>query len=128
MTNFEKVQQFIVRANHLRRLAGFENISTSAQMRMVDEEYAEVKEAFHANDKAEMIKELVDLLYVTYTVLDTLGVYGDHAFNLVHENNMNKMAEGARFRTDGKLLKPDGFVKVTREEILQAAYGDTTND
>jgi predicted HAD superfamily Cof-like phosphohydrolase len=86
---------------------------------MINEEYREVQEALQ-EDQTELVKELVDLLYVVYGALETLIVDADNVFELVHQNNMQKLGEGARFRADGKLLKPDGFVKLTKDQVKDA--------
>jgi len=123
MTNFEKVQAFVQRANELRKQAGLPYVSFNAQLTMINEEYREVQAALQ-EDEPELVKELVDLLYVVYGALETLLVDADNVFELVHQNNMNKLGEGARFRDDGKLLKPDGFVKLTKDQVKDAYEGN----
>jgi predicted HAD superfamily Cof-like phosphohydrolase len=123
MTNFEKVQAFIQRANELRKQAGLPYVTFDAQLTMINEEYREVQEALQ-EDQTELVKELVDLLYVVYGALETLIVDADNVFELVHQNNMQKLGEGAKFRADGKLLKPDGFVKLTKDQVKDAYEGN----
>ena len=62
--------------------------------------------------RAELCKEWAD----TQVVLSNIAVYFDipagAAFNRVHANNMTKVVDGKlRLREDGKILKPEGYVK-----------------
>ncbi len=85
--------------------------------KLIEEEYAEVMEAFGALASAEtpdlpasitpVLHELADLLYVTYGAMIAFGVDADAIFAEVHRANMQKM--GGPRRADGKQLKPPGW-------------------
>ncbi len=89
----------------------------SLRRTLIEEEQAEVLEAFSRfqaasleHNKVEfhaLVHELTDLLYVTYGALVAFGVEPDGVFAEVHRANMQK-ATGPR-REDGKQLKPEGW-------------------
>jgi predicted HAD superfamily Cof-like phosphohydrolase len=62
--------------------------------------------------RAEYVKELVDLLYVTIGGFVELGVDAEAVWNAVHASNMSKV-DGTlgpiQRRSDGKVIKPLGW-------------------
>lgn len=60
-----------------------------------------------------LMKELADLLYVVYGTAVQLGCDLDDVFLQVHKDNMAKIwPDGKpRFDKDGKVVKPDGYVR-----------------
>jgi predicted HAD superfamily Cof-like phosphohydrolase len=82
-------------------------------------EYMEVKtpNLVSTDITLEMVKELCDLLVVTYGALVSLGVDGDAAFRLVMENNDGKIAHAQR-REDGKTVVP-AEIKVQLKEKMR---------
>ena len=81
--------------------------------RLFQEEYAETLEALEELRAdpdvcgaafAHLMRELADMLYVTYGMFAACGVDADAVFAEVHRANMHKTA-GKR-RSDGKVLKP----------------------
>lgn len=95
--------------------------------RLIDEEYAEVSEAFsnfldaieeeRPPDLASLVHELTDLLYVTYGAIQTCGVDPDAVFAEIHRANLTK-AGGPR-RADGKILKPEGWQPADVRTIIE---------
>lgn len=74
---------------------------------LLREEAEEAAEAFEAGDLAHVLKELCDVLWVTYGGAIAAGVDIDAAFEAVRESNMSKLP-GCTVRADGKLCKgPD---------------------
>lgn len=71
---------------------------------LVKEEYGEVLSATEADD---LLKELADLVYVTYGYAATFGWDLDEAVRRVHASNMSKLGPDGKpiFRADGKVLK-----------------------
>lgn len=56
--------------------------------------------------KEHVIKELCDVLYVTYWLAARIGVDVNEAFRRVHASNMSKLVEGKPFKdASGKVLK-----------------------
>ena len=101
---------------------------------LIDEEYAEVKEAIaelreragsadgaDPLDLTDLASELVDLLYVTYGALEALGVPTEQVFGAIHDANMAKLA-GPK-RADGKQLKPEGWQPADVRSIISNAIG-----
>ena len=74
-------------------------------------------EAASPADLAPLAHELVDLLYVTYGALLSLGLDPDAAFAEVHRANLHK-ATGPR-RADGKQLKPEGWQPADLRPLLE---------
>lgn len=131
MNNYDKVAEFNKRVTELRREHNLPGVTFGTQMGLIDEEHREVAEALDNyltvptdDHTAELVKELCDLLYVTYGMLTKLHGNKEDVFNLVHANNMRKFGEGAHFNVSGKLMKPEGFVKLTTEDILKALNSD----
>ncbi len=70
-----------------------------------------------------LAQELVDLLYVTYGSFVALGIDAAAVFAEVHRANMQKTT-GPR-REDGKILKPEGFVKADVQGVLRGLLEGT---
>ena len=69
---------------------------------LLKEEFSEVRDA---DTPIDLLKELADLVYVTYGYAATYGWNLDEAVRRVHKSNMSKLG------VDGKPLKrPDGKV------------------
>ena len=62
-------------------------------------------------NKAELTKELADLLYVTYGMAVTFGLPIDEVFERVHRSNMSKLGDDGKplYRDDGKVLKGPNY-------------------
>jgi len=108
MTNFGKVCEFNEAFGGAK--------SWHVQYKLLTEEFAEVAaeipSAMYAADMemlvpeeeycermGRLVKELADLLYVTYGFFQVLGVDADKVFEIVHESNMSKLGP------DGKPVK-----------------------
>jgi predicted HAD superfamily Cof-like phosphohydrolase len=52
-----------------------------------------------------------------------LDIDADVIYTLVHNNNMTKVTGDARFRADGKLLKPDTYRSLTSSQLEAAMTG-----
>lgn len=94
---------------------------------LISEEYLEVIDAINTKqtDIEHIVKELCDLLFVTYGTILSYGVNPDFAFNLVYKSNMSKIGiNGVPEKApNGKVLKgahyrsPDMFLIHTVENI-----------
>lgn len=70
---------------------------------LIHEEHVEF---FGAENRAEQIKEAIDILVVTVGWLLSAGVDAAEAWRRVHESNMSKLTDGKLLkREDGKVLK-----------------------
>lgn len=67
---------------------------------------------------AELLKELVDSVYVLMQLANTLGLPFDAGWNEVHRSNMEKVTPKVIRREDGKILKPPGWKKPDMEAVI----------
>lgn len=96
--------------------------------RLITEEYLETMDAAEAFDlrfgrpskPVELIDGLIDLLYVTYGMLNVLGVDADKMFRIVHKHNMMKTPRRNEY---GKIKKPKGFIE-PHDEIAKQLKND----
>ena len=79
--------------------------------KLIEEEVSELLEALTENNKADILKELVDVVVVCVGLADTYGWDFDEAFARVHRSNMSKVGKDGKplYREDGKLLKGDQY-------------------
>lgn len=97
------------------------------RMKLITEEYLELVEASRTaldNDtpenRAHVLKEIIDLLYVTLgmgVVFYKTDACRD-AFEIVHDNNLDKLRDGIIKDEDGKVLKPEGWKPVDLRELV----------
>lgn len=93
------------------------------RVRLLQEELDELKQANEDGDIIEVADAITDILYV---LLGTACEYGlidkmEEMWDLVHNNNMNKLWPDGKVhkREDGKVIKPEGFVKVELKTLFQ---------
>jgi len=67
---------------------------------------------------AALAKELADSRYVATYAFSCFGLKDVPFQRIVDQNNLMKFGPGHRFREDGKLLPPPGFVKADCKEQL----------
>lgn len=79
----------------------------------------ENKEYFAASEDQDIIETLDAFADQLYILLGSINAHGLQdkiipAFQLVHENNMRKLGPDGKVlkNADGKVIKPEGFVKV----------------
>jgi predicted HAD superfamily Cof-like phosphohydrolase len=95
-TNFEKVIDFCVCANHPVHATNQVDIfdtrpdRVSLRLALIEEEVRELKQAIEEKNFTEVIDALSDILYVTYGAGAEFGINLDKTFDLVHESNMTK--------------------------------------
>ena len=90
------------------------------RMKLIEEEYHELMEELERGCLAGIAKESCDVIYVVMGTLVRLGIPFQPVWNAVHNSNLLK-AGGPR-RADGKILKPDGYVK-PEWKIAKMAFG-----
>ena len=96
------------------------------RVRLIQEEFDELKEAMASGNLAAVAKEMADLLYVTYGTAVSYGIDMDPVFREVHRSNLSKI--GGYKRADGKWVKPptyspadiESIVEVQREQLTAA--------
>jgi len=84
---------------------------------LVNEEYTEVLSAETAEN---MLKELADLVYVTYGFSATFGWDLDEAVRRVHASNMSKLGVDGNpvYRGDGKVLKGPNYAEPNLTDLI----------
>ena len=72
------------------------------------------------SNKANILKELADLVYVCYQYAANLGWDLDEAMHRVHESNMSKLDESGKpiYRDDGKGLKGPNYAPPNLEDLV----------
>src|SRR2546430_2953806 len=88
----------------------------SLRVRLIQEEFEELKVALGQQDLAAVAKELADLLYVVYGTAVSCGIDLEPVFREVHRSNMSKV--GGHKRADGKWVKPPGYSPARIQPIL----------
>jgi predicted HAD superfamily Cof-like phosphohydrolase len=86
------------------------------RVRLIQEEFDELKEAMQAADENAVAKELADLLYVVYGTAVSYGIDMEPVFREVHRSNMTK--RGGYKREDGKWVKPPTYSPAVLQPIL----------
>lgn len=135
-TNYEMIREFH-EAYGLDLDAPLSTKVLELRYNLIDEEFEEVNEEIefwntegyhwsrvkepHEVDKAALLKELTDLLYVVYGTGASFGWDMDEAFRRVHESNMSKLGEDGkpiRRESDGKVLKGPNYKKPDLEDLV----------
>ena len=73
---------------------------------LTDEEYNELVQAYANGRRDEIIKEAVDLIWVSYGLLHLLGIDADEAFGRVYASNQTKIPFEY---VDGKVQKGKNY-------------------
>ena len=87
------------------------------RVRLIQEEFEELKEAMAAGNLAAVAKEMADLLYVTYGTAVSYGIDMEPVFREVHRSNLSKV--GGYKRADGKWVKPPTYSPADIESIVE---------
>ena len=96
------------------------------QKSLIVEEFKEFLEAegmlFRNNSvfHEEALKELSDLVYVSYQYAVNMGWDLDEALHRVHKSNMSKLNEDGKptYREDGKVLKSKNYLPPTLTDLV----------
>jgi predicted HAD superfamily Cof-like phosphohydrolase len=86
------------------------------RVRLIQEEYEEVRQALEQQDLVAIAKELADLLYVVYGTAVSCGIDLEPVFREVHRSNMSKI--NGHKRADGKWVKPPDYSPARIQPIL----------
>lgn len=87
------------------------------RVRLIQEEFDELKEAFEEKNLPNIAKELADLLYVVYGTAVSYGIDMEPVFQEVQRSNMSKV--GGYKREDGKWVKPATYSRADVDPILE---------
>ena len=88
------------------------------RIRLIQEEFDELKESMAAGNLAALAKEMADLLYVVYGTAVSYGIDMEPVFREVHRSNLSKV--GGYKREDGKWVKPPTYSPASIEPIIDA--------
>ena len=96
------------------------------QRNLITEEFKEFLEAeamfylSNPQNKANILKELADVVYVCYQYAANLGWDLDEAMHRVHVSNMSKLDEYGKpiYRDDGKVLKGPNYQPPDLEDLV----------
>lgn len=89
-------------------------------MKLVKEEFAELMHAWNEEDLIEIADACADLKWVIEGLEHSLGIPQQEVWDEVARSNMSKLVDGKLIkREDGKVLKPDTFVRPDLEKILK---------
>ena len=88
------------------------------RVRLIQEEFDELKEALAQENLVAVAKEMADLLYVVYGTAVSYGIDMEPVFHEVHRSNLSKV--GGYKRVDGKWVKPPTYSPPSLEPILEA--------
>lgn len=86
------------------------------RIRLIQEEFDELKESMANGNLAGVAKEMADLLYVVYGTAVSYGIDMKPVFQEVHRSNLSKV--GGYKRADGKWVKPPTYSPANLEPIL----------
>lgn len=91
-------------------------------MRLVEEEFTELKTAFEAGDMVGVADGAGDLVWVIHGLCLSLGIPFDAVIGEIGNSNMSKTVNGKLIkREDGKILKPDTYRPPDIKSILDEA-------
>jgi predicted HAD superfamily Cof-like phosphohydrolase len=123
-TNFEKVVNFSTTSGPDKPYK-YNSEYDLMKMGLIQEEYEEVRKAFMQETLSQssseaLLKELVDLLYVTYGYANYRGWNIDVAFNRVHASNMSKLGDDGKpiLRDDGKVMKSTNYKPADLKDLV----------
>ena len=91
------------------------------RVRLIQEEFDELKEALAQENLVAVAKEMADLLYVVYGTAVSYGIDMEPVFHEVHRSNLSKV--GGYRRVDGKWVKPPTYSPASLAPILDAQRG-----
>lgn len=111
MTNPFRDQEKFMRACD-QTVEEFNQEQYDLYVKLIEEEFKELKEAIANNDLVEQLDALEDILVVTIGAINSMGADGEGAWKEVMSTNFAKIDKDTgkvRKREDGKVLKPLGW-------------------
>lgn len=122
MTNSDKVKHFMETfGQEVRKTPSFPS-ETIQQLRLklIAEEFSELKEAVAQQDIVEIADALTDILYVTYGAAHAYGIPIDKCFDEVQRSNMSKLGTDGKpvYREDGKVTKGPNYSPPDLKSVL----------
>lgn len=105
-----------------------ENFPSALRIALLKEEVKEFEESVNSSDWMNAIRELCDILYVTYGAAVSLGVDLEPFFQEIHRANMSKLGEDGKpmYREDGKVMKSPSYVPADMQKLFTLFYGSSS--
>jgi predicted HAD superfamily Cof-like phosphohydrolase len=103
-----------------------EDSELALRLHLIMEEQLELSVAMMDHDLVEVMKELGDLLYVSYGTAVACGVDMEPIMEEIHRSNMSKLQlDGSILRReDGKVEKPPGYSPADVKTIIEKQLGE----
>ncbi|MCL2017502.1 MAG: nucleoside triphosphate pyrophosphohydrolase family protein [Alphaproteobacteria bacterium] len=115
MTNYEKVREFHKKFNRPLDIKNTPPEQEAFRISLIQGELDELRQAIANNDIANIMEELVDVLYAAYGTAAEYGFDIDKAFDLKHQSNMTKTeTPGIGKLAKGSDFKPADFSELVR--------------
>jgi predicted HAD superfamily Cof-like phosphohydrolase len=123
MSNFISVKKFMETfGQEVKQSPSFPSEKIQElRMKLIEEEFLELKEAIKNKDIKEVADALTDILYVTYGAGHAFGIDLDGCFDEVQRSNMSKLDENGNpiYNEDGKVLKGPNYFKPNFEKFIK---------
>lgn len=104
-------------------VSGWNETQFNLYTRLIQEEVDELWQANAAADPVACLDALIDIMVVTIGAMHSLGTDAEGAWNEVMRTNLAKIdpKTGAvkRRESDGKILKPEGWIPPVLDPYLQ---------
>ena len=122
MTNFEKVRTFMKTfGQEVKEKAEFPDKKIiNLRIKLIEEEFKELKDAISNNDIVEVADALTDILVVTYGGGLAFGIDLDKCFEEVQKSNMSKLGDDGKpiYNKDGKVMKGPNYFKPNLSKFI----------
>lgn len=123
MSNFSSVKKFMETfGQEVKQSPSFPSEKIQElRIKLIEEEFLELKEAIKSKDIKEVADALTDILYVTYGAGHAFGIDLDGCFDEVQRSNMSKLDENGKpiYNEDGKVLKGPNYFKPNFEKFIK---------
>ncbi len=122
MTNYEKVKTFMKTfGQEVKEKAEFPDKKIiNLRIKLIEEEFKELKDAISNNDIVEVADALTDILVVTYGGGLAFGIDLDKCFEEVQKSNMSKLDKDGNpiYNEFGKVMKGPNYTKPNLKQFL----------
>jgi predicted HAD superfamily Cof-like phosphohydrolase len=123
MSNFISVKKFMETfGQEVKQSPSFPSEKIQdLRVKLIEEEFLELKEAIKSKDIKEVADALTDILYVTYGAGHAFGIDLDGCFDEVQRSNMSKLDENGKpiYNEDGKVLKGPNYFKPNFQKFIK---------
>ena len=123
MSNFVSVKKFMETfGQEVKQTPSFPSEKIQElRIKLIEEEFLELKEAMKNKDIKEVADALTDILYVTYGAGHAFGIDLDGCFDEVQRSNMSKLDKNGKpiYDEHGKVLKGPNYFKPNFEKFIK---------